>query len=259
MAAWRKHVNKTDRSVNRLGYWWAVFGPGGALAVVMSTAASYLAPVYQYGWGAVVFAGVGAACVIMLAASALLAAWRYFHPLSSPNEPEYAESAITPPKNISSVRLVPSGDDLFCLVVTPGRGGVSVGVFLDWSPWQSGGIFLGAGALSPGWAKPQRFFLRDLHLRAANVKDSIKVLERQTLPLPENKAAAWMWKILSADGSPATTQPMSTSTKERVTFTFIEQHGHPEQFHFLLVRTNKDWSAPPIIVEPDDFASNAEV
>jgi hypothetical protein len=68
-----------------------------------------------------------------------------------------------------------------------------------------------------------------------------------------------MWKILSADGSPATTQPMSTSTKERVTFTFIEQHGHPEQFHFLLVRTNKDWSAPPIIVEPDDFASNAEV
>lgn len=164
-----------------------------------------------------------------------------------------------PLNNILSVRLVPSGDDLFCLVITPGRGGVSVGVFLDWSPWQSGGIFLGAGALSPGWAKPQRFFLRDLHLRAANVKDSIKVLERQTLPLPENKAAAWMWKILSADGSLATTQPMSTSTKERVTFTFIEQHGHPEQFHFLLVRANKDWSAPPIIVEPDNFASNVEV
>jgi hypothetical protein len=162
-------------------------------------------------------------------------------------------------KNVSSVRLVPSGDDLFCLVVTPGRGGVNVGLFLDWSAWQSGGIFWGGGAISPGWSTPQRFFLRDLHLRAASVKDSIEVLERFPLPISGNGAKAWRWRILSADGNPATTQPMCTSIKERAIFVFIDQHETKDEFPFLLVRANGDLSVPPIVVTPDDFASNTEV
>jgi hypothetical protein len=49
----------------------------------MGWAASAFTPIAQFGWGAVVLAGVGAACVMMFAASAVLAAWRYFNPLLS--------------------------------------------------------------------------------------------------------------------------------------------------------------------------------
>ena len=70
---------------DRLGYWWAVFGPSGVLSVLMSGIATEFTSITQYGWGAIVFVGVGAACVITFAASALMVSWRYFNPL--PKQP----------------------------------------------------------------------------------------------------------------------------------------------------------------------------
>jgi hypothetical protein len=75
----------TTYDVGRLGYWWAVFGPIGVLSVLMSGIATGFTSVAQYGWGAIVFSGVGAACVIMFAATALMVSWRYFNPL--PKQP----------------------------------------------------------------------------------------------------------------------------------------------------------------------------
>jgi hypothetical protein len=75
----------TTFDVDRLGYWWVVFGPIGVLSVLMSGIATGFTSVAQYGWGAIVFSGVGAACVIMFAATALMVSWRYFNPL--PKQP----------------------------------------------------------------------------------------------------------------------------------------------------------------------------
>ena len=78
-------------------------------------------------------------------------------------------------KNVASVTL-PRSEDGLSLVVTPSRGGVTVGVFLDLSYWQTGGTFFGGvGAL--GWSKSERFYLGDLQFRAPNLRVSIKVLE----------------------------------------------------------------------------------
>jgi hypothetical protein len=78
----RERFPALDRSINRFGYWWAVFGPGGVLSVLMGWAASAVQPIRDLGWGAIAFVGVGSACVIMLVASAMLVAWRYFNPIS---------------------------------------------------------------------------------------------------------------------------------------------------------------------------------
>jgi hypothetical protein len=81
----REEFKKIDISLDRLGYWWTVFGPIGVLSVLMSGIATGFTSIAQYGWGAIVFAGVGAACVVMFSASALMVSWRYFEPL--PNQP----------------------------------------------------------------------------------------------------------------------------------------------------------------------------
>lgn len=47
----------------------------------MSWIASHITPIAQYGWGAVVFAGIGIACIITLVFSGAAVAWRYFDPL----------------------------------------------------------------------------------------------------------------------------------------------------------------------------------
>src|SRR5207249_8766932 len=41
------------RPVDRLGYWWAVFGPCGVLSVLMSGIATGFTSIAQYGWGAI--------------------------------------------------------------------------------------------------------------------------------------------------------------------------------------------------------------
>lgn len=88
MLAWIKKIPGLTKPFDNIGIWWAVFGPSGVLSVIMSWAASGFEPVARYGWGAIVFAGVGAACVIMIAVSVLLIGWRYFHPLARQIENE---------------------------------------------------------------------------------------------------------------------------------------------------------------------------
>jgi hypothetical protein len=71
-------LKKIDENIVRIVRWAAFFG---LVSAAMSWVANYITPLHQYGWGAAVFAGVGAACVITLVASGTLVAWRYFNPL----------------------------------------------------------------------------------------------------------------------------------------------------------------------------------
>ena len=66
-----------DENVARIVRWVAFFG---LAAVFMSWVASHIAPIFNYGWGAAVFAGLGAACLATLVFSGALVAWRYFNP-----------------------------------------------------------------------------------------------------------------------------------------------------------------------------------
>jgi hypothetical protein len=98
---WREEFNKTDISADQLGYWWTIFGPMAMLSVLMSGIAAGFTSIAQYGWGAIIFAGVGAACVIVFAASAFMVSWRYLNPL--PKQPAApSESREMSTQDISS-------------------------------------------------------------------------------------------------------------------------------------------------------------
>jgi hypothetical protein len=98
MRAIRKRFPALDQNVTRFGYWWAVFGPGGVLSVLSTWVAKNVEPIAVLGWGAVVFAGIGAACIIMLVASVCLVAWRYFNPLPPAPPPELGSPALAQSK-----------------------------------------------------------------------------------------------------------------------------------------------------------------
>jgi len=67
----------------------------------MSGIATGFTSVAQHGWGAIVFSGVGAACVIMFAVTALMVSWRYFNPLAK-QPAASAEGQEASPPDISS-------------------------------------------------------------------------------------------------------------------------------------------------------------
>src|SRR5580700_3704023 len=65
-----------------------------ALAVAMSVIANWVTDLHStYGLGAVIFVGIGAACVIVLVISAALVAWRFFNPL--PKTKTDGDAALT--------------------------------------------------------------------------------------------------------------------------------------------------------------------
>jgi hypothetical protein len=78
-----KIFQKIDENVRRFVTWITFFG---IVSAAMSWAAAYIIPITKYGWGAVVFAGVGAACGVTLVGSCALMAWRYFNPIPDPIE-----------------------------------------------------------------------------------------------------------------------------------------------------------------------------
>jgi len=91
-----QNFTKIDDTVRRIGSWFTFFS---IVSAAMSWVASYIAPIYKYGWGAVVFAGIGSACAITLVASGALVAWRYFNPLpeqSATNEGQEAPVPLSP-------------------------------------------------------------------------------------------------------------------------------------------------------------------
>jgi hypothetical protein len=93
---WREEFNKTDISADRLGYWWTIFGPMAMLSILMSGIAAGFTSISQYGWGAIIFAGVGAACAIVFAASAFMVSWRYLNPISNlPPTPSESRNVST--------------------------------------------------------------------------------------------------------------------------------------------------------------------
>jgi hypothetical protein len=109
--------SKIEPFANRVGNWGTFFT---TVSAVMSWIASYVTPLAAYGWGAYVFAGFGAACVISLVLSATLVAWRKFDPLpirdiSSPlilSHPGEAESdSKFEDLKITTINLVKSLDD----------------------------------------------------------------------------------------------------------------------------------------------------
>jgi hypothetical protein len=82
-----KIFQKLDENVRRFVTWVTFFG---IVSTAMSVAAYYIIPISKYGCGAVVFAGVGAACIISLVASCALVSWRYFKPI--PVQPNISEN-----------------------------------------------------------------------------------------------------------------------------------------------------------------------
>src|SRR3984893_11532905 len=76
----KRHFSKIDRAVERFVYWVGFFL---LLWSAMSWIAAYIPNIAQFGWAAVVFAGLGIACIVSLVISAGLIAWRYFSPIES--------------------------------------------------------------------------------------------------------------------------------------------------------------------------------
>jgi len=98
-----------DEIVRRVVYWAAFIV---LVSAPMSWVASYIAPIAQYGWGAVVFAGVGAACAITLVICGALVAWRYLHPL--PKQPKEESKTYVGEINIA-VGLPPSTEPVLLI------------------------------------------------------------------------------------------------------------------------------------------------
>lgn len=161
-------------------------------------------------------------------------------PLSSSNETKLV-------KTISTAQLVPSGKEM-ALIITPSRGNVTVGLFADVSHHRAGGDLDYSG-----WPKPERFYLGDVRLLAANHRLSVAVMDQsheESTPLP---LRGWLWKLVKADGTPSETRPCSISGKEKVVFVFITQDGEEQRFPMLLIYATGNPSAHPTVITQNDI------
>lgn len=151
-------------------------------------------------------------------------------------------------ENIADAQLVRSGDEM-ALVVTPKRGGVTVGLFADLAHHRSGSDL---DAL--GWPKPQRLYLGEVSLRAASHRFSVPVMDRNHENATPAELRGWLWKIVNTDGTPSGTRPCSFGGKERVTFVFIDANGDEQKFPMLLLYATGNPAIPPTVVTPHDLA-----
>ena len=118
-----------DEVVRRIVYFYAFFV---LVSAAMSGVASYITPIAQYGWGAVVFAGIGMACVITLAGSGAVAAWRFFKPISLP------KSAASLDFMTNIFILTNASDTPALLFGTAAKNFERVKIFLDYSVYVIG-------------------------------------------------------------------------------------------------------------------------
>jgi hypothetical protein len=105
MHAWlKKHFPRIDREVSRFADWATALGIlAVALVAAMTWAASSISDLAQHGWGAVVFAGLGMACLIVLSISAGAIAWRWFYPLPTQQDSElYLPTVTTSPPTLQA-------------------------------------------------------------------------------------------------------------------------------------------------------------
>lgn len=87
---------RTDAPAGRVADWTTVVQLVGYFggSAVLSWLASTVDPIMQYGWGAVILAGLAAALVVSLVISAGLVAWRLFRPLPQIELP-VSQAALT--------------------------------------------------------------------------------------------------------------------------------------------------------------------
>ncbi len=78
MEIFQRFKTFTNGPVAWYANWSAVIGAGW---LCLTWIASYWDAIYQQGWGAVILAGLGATCLLLIAACSAMSAWRYFYPL----------------------------------------------------------------------------------------------------------------------------------------------------------------------------------
>ena len=73
MPDWAKSFSAVNRIVGLVVAWIHFYGIAaaffGILVILMSWITSFIPALYHYGWGVIIFAGIGAACVVTLVAS----------------------------------------------------------------------------------------------------------------------------------------------------------------------------------------------
>jgi hypothetical protein len=97
---------------------WQVVGPLG-LVGAMSWAAAEFQAIAQHGWGAVVIAGVGIGCVVLLALTGSLALYRVFRPLppaAIPATPVSIALAALPKSASTTTAIGLTADQIQCRV-----------------------------------------------------------------------------------------------------------------------------------------------
>lgn len=215
-------VRRRDRAADRLllCVLWLGFDRyefGGVIYLV----ASYITPIYQYGWGAVVFAGIGFACAITIVASGALVAWRYFNPL--PKQP--ATSASTQSGLARRVPLIDhdrsflflAGGEIWKAKIIFSHGGGVAQVCLDFSS-SSGGVGQGF------WRACRRFQLRQI---ANFTKDQEITIELMALDDSQPRRF-WHWTI--RDGG-----DVLVHTMNRCRLALIVDDRVADDFSFIVV------------------------
>jgi hypothetical protein len=198
-----------DEIVRRVVYWAAFIA---LVSAPMSWAASYIAPIAQYGWGAVVFAGVGAACVITLVVCGALVTWRYLHPLQK------QEDSKTYVGDINVVVGVPPSTDSVLLIGYATRNEARLRIVVEYS-------YLAVTLGFVGWHARTPVELDDLK----DVFTGRKIMIPSATVSPHDKPPKLMWG--NHDG------PLANSIqkgKYRARIRFVGTDGEQAPAYFLL-------------------------
>jgi hypothetical protein len=199
-----------DEIVRRFVYWVAFFG---LVAGAMSWIAAHRRPLEKYGWGAVVFAGVGAACAITIVISGVLIAWRVFKPLG------LRQSAASLDV-VTNIFIIANASDAAALLAgTAAKNLERVKIFLDYSAYVAGwGL--------AGWSQRRRIaiaafepFEKDIRYEAIIVSRAVDA---------EGKLVALKW------GNDLGNRDLINMEKYRARVEFIAPMER-QYFYFMLV------------------------
>jgi hypothetical protein len=225
-----------DEIVRRIVYWAAFIV---LVSAPMSWVASYIAPIAQYGWGAVVFAGVGAACAITLVICGLLVAWRFFNPLSLPQSATSLDLIVT---NIFIVTNASDTTAAALLFGTAAKNLERVKIFLDYS-----GYVAGWGVT--GWSQRRRIaiaafdpFEKDIRYEATIVSRTIDA---------DGKITVLKW------GNDLGNRDIIGMEKYQARLEFVSPEGG-QYFYFMLVSTSIPNGRNVTILNQNDFSFQRE-
>jgi hypothetical protein len=234
----RKFWQKIDENINRIVYWVAFLG---LVSIPMSWVAAYITPLYQYGWGAVVFAGVGAACAIMLVISSALVAWRYFNPVATQLAPTEDKTPTDFIKNILICTSSPDAPASFGGTATTNLERVNL--FLDYSAY-----FTGLGFA--GWSQRRRIELASFEPFEKDILYEASVVSRTVGT--DGKIVALKW------GNDLGNKDIIGKEKYRARLAFVAS-GKEQYFYFMLAPTfMPDGRREVIILNQNDFCFQNE-